>query len=76
MRIFEYQGKEVFKKYGIPVPQGVMIDEKREIGKIFPDIDKGNGAVLKAQVLVGGPPVSWIAAPMSVRRDMRWRCGR
>jgi len=54
MRIFEYQGKELFKKYGIPVPQGVMLDEKREIGKICPDIDKGNGVVLKAQVLVGG----------------------
>jgi succinyl-CoA synthetase beta subunit len=54
MRIFEYQGKELFRKYAIPVPQGVMIDEKREIGKIFPDIDKGNGVVLKAQVLVGG----------------------
>jgi succinyl-CoA synthetase beta subunit len=54
MRIFEYQGKELFKTYGIPVPQGVMIDEKREIGKICPDIDRGNGVVLKAQVLVGG----------------------
>jgi succinyl-CoA synthetase beta subunit len=54
MRMFEYQGKELFKKYGIPVPHGVMIDEKREISKVCSDIDQGNGVVLKAQVLVGG----------------------
>ena len=54
MRIFEYQGKELFKKYGIPVPQGRMIDEKRDIRKIFSEMDQGNGAVLKAQVLTGG----------------------
>ena len=54
MRIFEYQGKELFEKYGIPVPAGQMIDEKREIKKIISNIDKGNGVVLKAQVLTGG----------------------
>lgn len=54
MRIFEYQGKELFRKYGIPVPEGLLIDEKREIKKIISDVDKGNGVVLKAQVLTGG----------------------
>jgi len=54
MRIFEYQGKELFEKYGISVPAGQIIDEKREIKKIISNIDKGNGVVLKAQVLTGG----------------------
>ncbi|PIV04147.1 MAG: succinate--CoA ligase subunit beta [Syntrophobacterales bacterium CG03_land_8_20_14_0_80_58_14] len=54
MRIFEHQGKDLYKKYGIPVPAGRLIDQKREIRKIFPDIDQGNGVVLKAQVLTGG----------------------
>ena len=54
MRIFEYQGKELFEKYGISVPAGQMIDEKRELKNIISNIDKGNGVVLKAQVLTGG----------------------
>lgn len=54
MRIFEYQGKELFKRYGIPVPQGLIIDEKRDTKKIFSEVDNGNGVVLKAQVLTGG----------------------
>jgi succinyl-CoA synthetase beta subunit len=31
-----------------------MVDEKREIEKIFPDIDQEDGVVLKAQALTGG----------------------
>ena len=54
MRIFEYQGKELFKRYGIPIPQGQIIDEKRDIKRIFSETDQGNGTVLKAQVLTGG----------------------
>jgi len=42
MRIFEYQGKELFKKYGIPVPHGRMIDEKRDIRKVFSEMDQRN----------------------------------
>ena len=54
MKIFEYQGKELFKKYGIPVPEGLIIEEKRDIRNILLRADKGNGVVLKAQVLTGG----------------------
>jgi succinyl-CoA synthetase beta subunit len=54
MRIFEYQGKELFKKYGIPIPKGRMVEENPRIGDLFTDIDGGNGIVLKAQVLTGG----------------------
>ncbi|MDZ4164264.1 MAG: ATP-grasp domain-containing protein [Smithellaceae bacterium] len=54
MRIFEYQGKGLYRKYGIPVPSGLLIEEKQAIAGNFSDIDKGNGVVLKAQVLTGG----------------------
>ncbi|MGC8992985.1 MAG: ADP-forming succinate--CoA ligase subunit beta [Thermoplasmata archaeon] len=48
MNLYEFQGKELFKKYGIPVPDGYVISKPEEIGdNIFP-------AALKAQVLVGG----------------------
>ncbi len=54
MKIFEYQGKELFKKHGIPVPEGLIIEEKRDVRNILSRIDRGNGVVLKAQVLTGG----------------------
>ncbi len=53
MKIFEYQGKELFKKYGIPGPEGLIIEEKRDIRSFISRVDKGNGVVLKAQVLTG-----------------------
>ena len=54
MKIFEYQGKELFNKFGIPVPEGLIIEEKRDIRNIVSRVDRGNGVVLKAQVLTGG----------------------
>jgi succinyl-CoA synthetase beta subunit len=53
MRIFEYQGKALLKGYGIPVPDGSVIGEKREIAQIVSRVDKGNGVLLKAQILTG-----------------------
>ena len=50
MKLFEYQGKEIFRKYKINVPKSFLIEKKNEIKKIdipFP-------WVMKAQVLVGG----------------------
>ncbi|MGC8645968.1 MAG: ADP-forming succinate--CoA ligase subunit beta [Thermoplasmata archaeon] len=48
MNLYEFQGKELFKKYGIPVPDGYVVSKPEEIrNDIFP-------AALKAQVLVGG----------------------
>ena len=54
MEIFEHQGKELFKKYGIPIPDGLIIEENRDIRNIISQADKGNGVVLKAQVLTAG----------------------
>jgi len=52
LRLYEYEGKEVFKKYGIIVPKGVVISN---VGMVKQAIDEvGLPAVVKAQVLVGG----------------------
>jgi len=48
MNLYEYQAKELFKKYGIPVPEGKNYEDLSKIDwNKFP-------AVVKAQVLVGG----------------------
>lgn len=50
MKLFEYQGKKIFKNYSISVPNGIVIEKKEDLKKInfpFP-------WVMKAQVLVGG----------------------
>ena len=50
MKLFEYQGKEIFKQYGIEVPRGFLVGERNDIKKI----DMPFPWVMKAQVLVGG----------------------
>lgn len=52
MKLLEYEAKEIFSKYGIPVPKGVFIRAPEEITAHLPDI--GDAVVLKAQVDVGG----------------------
>jgi succinyl-CoA synthetase beta subunit len=48
MKLFEFQGKRIFKEYGIPVPDGTLLLPTDPTDKLVPP------AVLKAQVLVGG----------------------
>jgi len=52
MRLYEFEGKEIFSKYGIKIPKGVVISSKEEVGAAIERV--GLPAVLKAQVLVGG----------------------
>lgn len=50
MKLFEYQAKEIFARYGIPIPPGTVITQPDEVDNLslkYP-------VVLKAQVLVGG----------------------
>lgn len=50
MRLHEYQAKDVFAAYGIPVQRGVVVDQPEAVRALslrYP-------VVLKAQVLVGG----------------------
>ncbi|MDP3771963.1 MAG: ATP citrate lyase citrate-binding domain-containing protein [bacterium] len=47
MKLYEYEGKELFKKYNIPVPKGVVVSRGEEV----PDGDEP--VFLKAQVKSG-----------------------
>jgi succinyl-CoA synthetase beta subunit len=52
MKLHEYQSKQIFSRYNIPVPTGCVAStaaEAREIAK-----ELGGRVVVKAQVLVGG----------------------
>ncbi|MCK5731358.1 MAG: ADP-forming succinate--CoA ligase subunit beta [Draconibacterium sp.] len=52
MKIHEYQARDLFKKYGIPVPDGDVYHSVDEVKKKVTDDDKLR--VVKAQVHVGG----------------------
>ncbi len=52
MKIHEYQAKELFKKYGIPVPEERICHNLSEIQAAASEI--GIPCVIKAQVMVGG----------------------
>jgi succinyl-CoA synthetase beta subunit len=48
MKLFEYQGKQLFETHDISIPQGKIIESKSDLsGFVFP-------CILKAQVLIGG----------------------
>jgi len=51
-RIYEYQGKEVLRKIGIPVPKGSSIVSPDEAKKVAQEV--GKPVVLKAQVWATG----------------------
>jgi succinyl-CoA synthetase beta subunit len=52
--LYEYQAKEIFKKYGIPVPEGIVSSVEEDIKDNYFNISKGNGAILKSQLPFGG----------------------
>ena len=52
MKIHEYQGKEIFAKYGVPVPQGRVAFTPDEAAIVAAEI--GKTVVVKAQVHAGG----------------------
>lgn len=52
MKIHEYQARDLFKKYGIPVPDGFVCHTVEEVEATIPDDDQLR--VVKAQVHAGG----------------------
>ena len=52
MKIHEYQAKEIFARYGIPVPKGRVATTPQEAGKVAAEL--GGRVVVKAQVHAGG----------------------
>ena len=51
-KFFEYQGKEIFSKAGIPIPEGVVAKSPQEARKAAEKL--GRPVVVKAQVWAGG----------------------
>jgi succinyl-CoA synthetase beta subunit len=56
MKIHEYQGKEILKKYGVAVPRGTMVTTREEAEAAAKEIlgSGATGVVVKAQIHAGG----------------------
>jgi succinyl-CoA synthetase beta subunit len=52
MDLLEYQGKQLFRKHGVPVPEGAPADSVR--GAVEAAEALGFPVVIKAQVQIGG----------------------
>jgi succinyl-CoA synthetase beta subunit len=52
MKLHEYQSKQIFSRYGIPIPKGRVASSATEARNIAEEL--GGSVVIKAQVLVGG----------------------
>ncbi len=51
MRLYEYEGKEMFGKGGIPVPRGSVVESAEEARRVASEI--GKEVAIKAQILTG-----------------------
>lgn len=52
MKIHEYQAKQIFSRYGVPIPRGRVASSADEAKQIAEEL--GGKVVVKSQVLVGG----------------------
>jgi succinyl-CoA synthetase beta subunit len=52
MKLQEYQSKQIFSKYGIPIPSGRVATNAAEAKQVAEEL--GGRVVIKSQVLVGG----------------------
>ncbi|MFQ5500146.1 MAG: succinate--CoA ligase subunit beta [Candidatus Zixiibacteriota bacterium] len=52
MRLYEFEGKELFQKCGIPVPCGQLASSPDDVHKAVSEL--GCPVVIKSQVLIGG----------------------
>jgi len=53
MKIHEYQAKEVLRRFGVPVPEGIPVDTAEAAGQAFTKLGSPV-AVVKAQIHAGG----------------------
>jgi len=74
MRLFEYQGKELFSKYGIPVPRSKLADNESQVLSAVEEL--GLPAVIKAQVLAGGRGREGGVVVVRTRDDAEREAGR
>lgn len=52
MKLHEYQSKQIFAKYGVPIPRGHVAATASEARQVAEEL--GGRVVIKSQVLVGG----------------------
>ncbi len=52
MKLYEYEAKEIARRYNIPVPRGKPVSTPEEAQQVASEL--GGQVVIKAQVLVGG----------------------
>ncbi|MBX7116061.1 MAG: ADP-forming succinate--CoA ligase subunit beta [Myxococcaceae bacterium] len=53
MKIHEYQGKEIFRKYGVPVPKGIVAKSPKDAERAAQSLGT-KVTVVKAQIHAGG----------------------
>ena len=53
MKVYEFQAKNILKKYGVCVPRGNAVSQSLDAPKIFQEISSSR-CVVKAQILAGG----------------------
>jgi succinyl-CoA synthetase beta subunit len=54
VKLAEWQGKEVFRKYGVPLPKGAVARSPDEVERLVREGTVPLPCVIKAQVLAGG----------------------
>ena len=52
MRLYEYEAKAIFKRYGIPIPRSRIVKTPMEAREAVEEL--GTPVLLKAQILAGG----------------------
>lgn len=55
LNVHEYVSMDVFRKYGVPVPNGAVANNLDEVKQVYKDvIGEGKDCVIKSMVLAGG----------------------
>src|SRR5258706_15020146 len=52
MKVHEYQAKEILRRYGVPTPRGVVVDNPEDARRAAETL--GGRVVVKAQIHAGG----------------------
>jgi len=74
MRLFEYEGKELFSRYGIPIPRSKLAGDVSQALSAVDEI--GLPAFIKAQVLSGGRGKAGGVVLVRTRDEAKMEAGR
>ena len=73
MRLFEYQAKDLFKQYGLPVPKSILVNDVDGIRGAFASLKPP--VAIKSQVLAGGRGkaggIALVEDPTEAEREAR-----